>query len=101
MLAAIAAVNHGLARAYGDDECTARLEGGFSAFFATAVRAFAVTPGTAANSLALATLSPPYGAIFAHHEAPIAVDECGAPGFFSGGAQLELLPGDHGRLDPE
>jgi threonine aldolase len=26
------------------------------------------------------------------------VDECGAPGFFTGGAQLALLPGEHGRL---
>jgi threonine aldolase len=100
MLAALASVNHGLARAYGDDEWTMRLDEAFSAFFGTAVRAFAVTTGTAANSLSLATLSPPYGAIFAHHEAHIAVDECGAPGFFSGGAQLELLPGEHGRLDP-
>ena len=99
ILAAIHDANHGLARAYGDDEWTLRLDAALSAHFGTQVRAFAVTTGTAANSLALATLSPPYGAIFAYHEAHIAVDECGAPGFFSGGAQLELLPGEHGRLD--
>ena len=99
ILAAIHEANHGLARAYGDDEWTRRLDGALSAHFGTPVRAFAVTTGTAANSLALATLSPPYGAIFAHQEAHIAVDECGAPGFFSGGAQLELLPGAHARLD--
>jgi threonine aldolase len=101
ILAAIHEANHGLARAYGDDEWTLRLDAVLGAHFGTPVRAFAVTTGTAANSLALATVSPPYGAIFAHHEAHIAVDECGAPGFFSGGAQLELLPGEHGRLDPE
>ena len=100
ILAAIAAANHGLARAYGDDEWTARLDQAFSSFFGTRVRAFAVATGTAANSLSLATLSPPYGAIFAHTEAHIAVDECGAPGFFSGGAQLALLEGAHGRLQP-
>ena len=99
ILAAIHEANHGLARAYGDDEWTQRLDAALSAHFGTQVRAFAVTTGTAANSLALATLSPPYGAIFAYHEAHIAVDECGAPGFFCGGAQLELLPGEHGRLD--
>ena len=60
------------------------------------MRAFAVISGTAANALSLATLSPPYGAIFAHEESHIAVDECGAPAFFSGGAQLVLLPGEHG-----
>jgi threonine aldolase len=65
------------------------------------VRAFAALTGTAANSLALATVSPPYGAIFAHEQAHIVTDECGAPGFFSGGAQLALLPGEHGRLSPE
>ena len=99
IMAALQEVNHGRARAYGDDEWTLRLDGALSAHFGTPVRAFAVTTGTAANSLALATVSPPYGAIFAHHEAHIAVDECGAPGFFSGGAQLELLAGAHGRLD--
>lgn len=101
ILAAIHEANQGLARAYGDDAWTQRLDAQLSAHFGTPVRAFAVTTGTAANSLALATLSPPYGAIFAHHEAHIAVDECGAPGFFSGGAQLALLPGEHGRLDPD
>ena len=100
ILAAIQAANHGLARAYGDDEWTARLDGALSAFFGAEVRAFAVATGTAANALALATLSPPYGAIFAHQEAHVACDECGAPGFFSGGAQLALLPGEHGRIAP-
>ena len=100
ILAAIQAANHGLARAYGDDEWTARLDGALGAFFGAEVRAFAVATGTAANALALATLSPPYGAIFAHQEAHVACDECGAPGFFSGGAQLALLPGEHGRIAP-
>jgi threonine aldolase len=98
LIAALNAANHGLARAYGDDEWTQRLDHTLGEFFGTAVRAFAVTTGTAANALALATLSPPYGAIFAYADAHIAVDECGAPGFFAGGAQLALLPGEHGRL---
>ena len=100
ILAAIQAANHGLARAYGDDEWTGRLDGALSEFFGAEVRAFAVATGTAANALALATLTPPYGAIFAHQEAHVACDECGAPGFFSGGAQLTLLPGEHGRIAP-
>ncbi|HEY0766914.1 MAG TPA: beta-eliminating lyase-related protein, partial [Steroidobacteraceae bacterium] len=100
ILAAVRDANHGLAQAYGDDDWTARLDGCLSAFFGTEVRCFAVATGTAANALSLATLSPPYGAIFAHQEAHIACDECGAPGFFSGGAQLALLQGEHGRLLP-
>lgn len=98
ILAAIQAANRDLAVAYGDDPWTGRLDEVLGAFFGTEVHAFAVATGTAANSLALATLAPPYGAIYCHTEAHIACDECGAPGFFSGGAQLELLEGGHGKL---
>lgn len=98
IMAAIAAANHGYAKAYGEDPWSERLDEVLGRFFGARVRAFAVATGTAANSLALATLAPPYGALFAHEEAHIAVDECGAPGFFCGGAQLALLPGEHGRL---
>jgi threonine aldolase len=95
---AIATANRGLEKAYGDDRWTRRLDEVFSGFFGTEVRAFAVATGTAANSLSLATLSPPYGAIFAHEEAHIVCDECGAPGFFSGGAQLTTIDGEDGKL---
>ena len=101
ILTALQEANHGLTRPYGEDEWTQRLDRAFSALFGSEVRAFAVATGTAANALSLATLSPPYGAIFAHQRAHIATDECGAPGFFTGGAQLMLLPGEHGRLAPE
>ena len=100
ILAAITAANQGLAVAYGDDPWTQRLDAVLGAFFGAEVRAFAVATGTAANSLSLATVCPPYGAIYAHEEAHIATDECGAPGFFSGGAQLALLHGEHGKLLP-
>src|SRR5215472_11966632 len=101
ILAALGQINHGRVPPYGEDEWSMRLDRAFSDLFGTEVRAFAVTTGTAANALALATLSPPYGAIFTCEEAHIVTDECGAPGFFSGGAQLALLPGEHGRLTPE
>ena len=101
ILAAITAANGDPAAAYGDDPWTRRMDGALSAYFGTQVRAFAVTTGTAANSLALATLSPPYGAIYCHPEAHIAVDECCAPGFFTGGAQLERIAGTHGKLTAE
>src|SRR6201999_2544483 len=69
-----------------------------STYFAAPVRAFPVSTGTAANSLSLATVTPSYGVIFAHEEAHIANDECGAPGFFSGGAQLSLLQAPDGKV---
>ena len=101
IMAALQAANEGLAPAYGEDEWTRRLDRTLGAFFGTEVRVFVVATGTAANALALATVAPTYGAIFAYHEAHIAVDECGAPGFFTGGAQLVLLPGEHGRIAPQ
>jgi threonine aldolase len=101
ILAAIAEANQGHTIAYGDDPWTQRLDETLGKYFGTPVRAFPVATGTAANSLSLATLSPPWGAIYAHEEAHIGVDECGAPQFFSGGAQLVSLPGQHGKLTCE
>jgi len=65
------------------------------------VRVFPVATGTAANSLALATVTPPYGAIFTHEEAHVVRDECGAPELFSGGARLITIAGAQGKLTVE
>jgi threonine aldolase len=100
ILAAITAANQGSVQAYGNDPWTSRLDDCLSKYFGTSVRAFPVATGTAANSLSIATLSPSYGLIFAHEEAHIANDECGAPGFFSGGAQISLLQGADGKVTP-
>jgi threonine aldolase len=101
ILEAIAQANRGFAAAYGDDSWSQRLDAVLGEFFATRVRAFAVSTGTAANALALAAVSPPYGAIFAHEQAHVIRDECGAPTFFSGGAQLIELRGPQGKLTPD
>jgi len=98
ILAALGEANHGLVTAYGSDPWTLRLDECLSLYFGTTVRAFPVATGTAANSLSLATLTPSYGIIFAHEEAHIANDEAGAPGFFTGGAQLSLLESPDGKL---
>jgi len=101
MLEAIRAVNSGLEPAYGDDRWSQRLDRVFAEFFDAEVRVFSVATGTAANSLALATVTPPYGAIFAHEEAHVVRDECSAPEFFSAGARLITIPGRHGKVTPE
>ena len=98
ILAALGEANHGLVTAYGNDPWTRRLDECLSTYFGTTVRTFPVATGTAANSLSLATLTPSYGVIFAHEEAHIANDEAGAPGFFTGGAQLSLLQSPDGKL---
>ncbi len=101
VLEALMRVNRGRVKAYGDDEWTRSLDRVLGEYFGRDVRAFAVVTGTAANSLSIATLSPPYGAIYAHEDAHIVRDECGAPEFFSGGARLVLVPGPNGKIEPE
>jgi threonine aldolase len=100
VLEAIAAANR-LDTAYDGDEWSRRLDAVFSELFETQVRALWVTTGTAANSLALAALCPPYRAILCHRDAHIEVDEAGAPGFFTGGAKLVLLDGEGAKVSPE
>jgi threonine aldolase len=101
MLVAIAQANSKLVKAYGEDPWTERLDGVFGEFFGTPVRVFPVSTGTAANSLSLATITPPYGAVFAHEWSHVVRDECGAPEFFTGGARLVHVPGRHGRITTE
>jgi threonine aldolase len=100
IVAALAAANSDTAASYGDDELTARVTHRLRDIFERDVVVFPVVTGTAANSLALATVSPPYGAIFCHEESHIAVDECAAPEFFSGGAKLVHLKGEGAKITP-
>ncbi len=101
IMAALQAANEGFADSYGADQWSARLDTVFSAFFGAPVRVFPVISGTAANALSLATLCPPYGAVFAHEHAHIVRDECGAVEGMSGGARIMLLPGAGGRVTPD
>ena len=101
IMAALHAANQGFAEPYGADQWSTRLDAVFSAFFGAPVRVFPVISGTAANALSLATLCPPYGAVFAHENAHIVRDECGAVEGMSGGARLMLLPGAGGRVTPD
>ncbi len=99
ILAAVAAANAGAAASYGADAITTALQVRMEALFEHDVAVYPVVTGTAANALALATLCPPHGAIFCHALAHIAVDECGAPEFFTHGARLVPLEGRNGKLD--
>jgi threonine aldolase len=100
ILAAIAAIGQGPAPAYGDDAVTARVRQRLCEIFEREVAVYPVINGTTANALALATLVPPHGAILCHEEAHIAVDECGAPEFFTHGAKLVGIAGTDARLTP-
>ena len=98
IMAALAAANEGQAMPYGADDISERLGARFGALFETDVAVFPVATGTAANALALAVMTPPFGAVYCHAMAHVAVDECGAPEFYSGGAKLVLLDGEAGKI---
>jgi threonine aldolase len=57
--------------------------------------------GTAANSLALASLCQSYHSVICHEAAHVETDECGAPEFFSNGTKLLLTSGDDGKLNSD
>jgi len=101
ILDAIIAANHGFAIGYGDDELTARVTRRIARVFEHEVAVLLVPTGTAANALALAQLSPPWGAVLCHGESHIATDECGAPEFFGGGLKLVPLPGVGCKIAPD
>ena len=101
VLEALAAANHGPARPYGHDEENARVEKLLAEIFEREVGVYLVTTGTAANALALAQMTPPWGAVIGHSEAHVMHDECGAPEFYSAGAKIVGAPGVDGRLTVE
>ena len=101
ILQALTRANEGFTLGYGNDDLTRGVERRIGEVFERDVVMFMMTTGTAANALALAHVSPPWGAVFAHAEAHIMTDECGAPEFFGGGLKLLGLPGVGCKLAPE
>src|SRR5581483_498025 len=98
IMAALGAANAGYALGYGNDDWTKRVEKRFAQLFEKEVAVFLVPTGTVANAIALAHVTPPWGAVLCHKEAHIAVDECGAPEFFGGGIKLIGLSGDGAKV---
>ena len=84
--------------AYDGDALSCSLDRAFSDLFETNVTAHWISTGTAANSLALASLCPPYGAVLCHRDAHIQNDECGAPEFYTHGAKLSLIDGPGAKV---
>lgn len=102
VLAALSEANTGYTPGYGTDAVTAAVQDRIRAVLeAPEAVVHLVATGTAANALALATLCPPWGAVFCHTHAHVQEDECGAPEFFSAGAKLLQVEGAHGKMAPE
>jgi threonine aldolase len=101
IMAAIHKANEGFVTSYGGDDLTAKLQSMASDLFEKQVAIFPVVSGTAANALALSQIVPSFGAIYCHEAAHIVTDEAGAPGFFTGGAQLIGFPAKDGKIQAE
>jgi threonine aldolase len=101
ILQALAAGNAGFAMGYGNDDTTRAVEARIGKLFERDAAVFLAPTGTAANALALAHVSPPWGAVFAHAEAHILTDECGAPEFYGGGLKLVGMPGIGCKVTPD
>jgi threonine aldolase len=99
IMAALERANAGYAHAYGADRWTAGLNALFAEVFETEVEVFPVATGTAANSLCIAQMTPPYGSAYCHEGSHLYADECGAPEFYSGG-KLVPLPGAQALITP-
>jgi threonine aldolase len=98
ILEALGKANAGYALGYGNDDWTKAIERRFAEIFEHEVAVFLVPSGTAANALALAHVSPPWGVVLCHAQAHIATDECGAVEFFGGGLKLVGLAGEGGKV---
>jgi len=69
--------------AYGDDLWTQRVSDRLRELFQTDCDVYFVFNGTAANSLALASMCQSYHSVICTPMAHIETDECGGPEFFS------------------
>jgi threonine aldolase len=99
--AAMQLANAGSAPAYGNDEWTQKAADAFRSLFETDCEVFFVFNGTAANSLALASLCQSYHSVICSSLAHVETDECGAPEFFSNGSKLLTAQTADGKLTPE
>ncbi|WP_394692513.1 threonine aldolase family protein [Hyphobacterium sp.] len=99
LLESLTRANSGYAASYGNDVISAELTDRLSDIFSTDLDFVLTTSGTASNALALSVLCPPHGMILCHDEAHIHRDERGAPEFFTGGAKLLPLAGEHAKID--
>jgi len=102
VMAALEAANQHYAMPYGADRINEEVVKRIRAMFdAPEAAVYLVATGTAANSLALATLSNPWETVFCSPMAHIHEDECNAPEFYMGGGKLTLVPAVNAKMTPD
>ena len=99
--AAMERANQGHEKAYGNDGWTQKAADTFRALFETDCEVFFAFNGTAANSLALASLCQSFHSVICSDVAHVETDECGAPEFFSNGSKLLLARSINGKITPD
>ena len=98
---AMEAANRGHVSSYGDDPWTEKAANAFRDLFETDCEVYFVFNGTAANSLALASLCQSYHSVICCDQAHVETDECGAPEFFSNGSKLLIATSAAGKMTAE
>ena len=86
--------------AYGRDQYTQQVCDLLRELFETDCDVYFAFNGTAANSLALASICQSYHSILSHRISHVETDECGCPEFFTGGAKVLQIDGEDGKLNP-
>jgi threonine aldolase len=92
--------------AYGEDRWTQQVSEQLRELFQTDCDIYFVFNGTAANSLALASLCQSYHSVICSPVAHVETDECGGPEFFSNGSKLLVAESEStaarlGKLTPD
>ncbi|MBN2733941.1 MAG: low specificity L-threonine aldolase [Methanomicrobiaceae archaeon] len=100
IMQALFGANSGHVIAYGDDPFTLEAKNIFAGHFGDDVRVYFVMSGTGANTSALYSITRPYNSIICAETAHINVDECNAPGKFSG-CRITDIPTEDGKLNVE
>ncbi|MEL6549414.1 MAG: beta-eliminating lyase-related protein [Pseudomonadota bacterium] len=101
ILQAVMEASEGYAMPYGDDPWEARAKAMIrETFEAPEAEVFFVATGTAANSMLMGALCPPWGTIFCHETAHVLIDESHGPTFYAGGAAFAPVSGDNGKMTP-
>jgi threonine aldolase len=98
--AALQEANTGHVTGYGDDPWTLKTKQLVRDLFETDCDVFFVFNGTAANSLALASLCDSYHSVIAFDYSHVETDECNAPGFFAPGVKMRPVKGENGKISP-
>ncbi len=98
IMQALIEANKGNQSSYSNDTYTKQIDEIVARIFEHEVNIFFVSTGTAANAIALSSMTHNGGIIYCHESAHINTDESGAPSFFSGGI-LHPVSGEDAKIN--